>query len=153
MKKMNSKRVLRTVWALTLCLCLGVVGYFAFTALATDPPKGAAPESMSPKTCYAQWTVGPTASGWNNLGEVSGFLVNKKKACKALTVQACSSSTAVNFLKGAQAASTVCPGGVYVYFDTQVEGKINSRDGYCLVKPDCECKIWTGTTCTRWAYK
>jgi len=36
---MNSKSINRNVWALTLSLCLGVIGYSTFSAQAADAPK------------------------------------------------------------------------------------------------------------------
>lgn len=36
---MNSKGINRNVWALTLSLCLGVIGYSTFSAQAADRPQ------------------------------------------------------------------------------------------------------------------
>ena len=139
---MNSKSNNRTVWALTLILCLGVIGYFSFTAQATDPQK-TPPETMSPKACDAQWIIGTQSTGWLYLGQVGGTFVNKKAACKKLAEQACNRAEVVNLVKNNMPASQACPGGVNVYFDTRVEGKINSKDGYCRVNPGCVCSGWS----------
>ena len=137
------KQINRTVWALTLCLFLSVSGYFAFTAQATDLHKVATPEPMSPKDCHAQWIIGTQSTGWLYLGEVSGFLANKKQKCKLLALKSCNLPEVVNLVKNNVPAGQACPGGISVYFDTRVEGKTNSRDGSCTVSPGCACSGWS----------
>jgi hypothetical protein len=140
---MNSMSINRKVWAMTLILCLGLIGYSAFTAHATDPKTTVPVESMSPKDCHAQWTIGTNSTGWVYLGEVSGFFANKKQKCKELAQKSCNRPEVVNLVRNNVPASQACPGGIDVYFDTRVEGKTNSKDGFCRVNPGCACSQWS----------
>lgn len=141
---MNSKSNNRTVRALTLILCLGLIGYSPFSARATDPQKTEGPaETLSARACDCQWIVGTQSTGWIYLGEVSGLLANKKKLCKELAQKNCNRAEVVNLVKKSMPADKACPGGVDVYFDTRVEGKINSKDGSCRVSPGCVCSGWS----------
>lgn len=137
------RKLFPSIWALMLCLSLGVFGYFSFTTQASDPKEPASVEAMAPKDCHAQWTIGTQSTGWIYLGEVSGFLANKKQKCKEKAQASCNLAEVVNLVKNNMPASQVCPGGVNVYFDTRVENKTNSRDGYCRVNPGCKCSGWS----------
>jgi len=138
---MNSKSINRNVCALTLSLCglcLGGIGFAANPQLE----KGAGVETMSAKPCHAQWVIGTHSTGWIYLGDVSGFLANKKKKCKELAMANCGRPEPINLVKNYVPANQGCA-GIDVYFDTRVEGKINSKDGTCKVKPSCTCSAWT----------
>lgn len=156
--KRNSRNINRNFWALAVILCLGLIVFSPFTTQATDPGKtgpmdpGSAVNAalatitvpvFGPKDCHAEWKINNSTTGMIYLGEVSGFLVNKKQACKLKAQAACNRTEVVNLVKNNVPANQACPGGVDVYFDTKVEDKINSRDGYCKVSLPCHCSGWS----------
>lgn len=92
-----------------------------------------APAYAKRRNCEAQFLInGQVVKGWTDLGRVGGFLANKKKKCKERA-----KNYARNNIKYNQVGLTpqqVCDkygaaGGATIYFDTEVDGKRNSRDG------------------------
>jgi Mucin-2 protein WxxW repeating region len=103
-----------------------------------------AEELLSPKNCEVNYfldNAGTISTGWQSLGTVGGFLVNKKKQCKKKAIAACALAKQ-KLLVYAPVESgnfnSICSKGkLDVYFDTMVEGKINSKDGYCSTSVSC----------------
>ena len=95
-----------------------------------------------PRTCEVKYANGNQTTNWINLGQVGGTLVNKKKKCKELAKRQC--RRALPLVKRttpvkSPAFQSICAAGKKrVYFDTKVENKKNSRDGYCEVRVSCK---------------
>uniref|UniRef100_A0A0C1N1P0 Uncharacterized protein n=1 Tax=Tolypothrix bouteillei VB521301 TaxID=1479485 RepID=A0A0C1N1P0_9CYAN len=96
----------------------------------------ATPSYARERECLGKFTVNGETTNWISMGEVGGFLKNKKKKCKEKTEKYSERNLTLKDFESANSEEMkqrVCEleniGGVEVYFDTQVEGKINSRDG------------------------
>lgn len=105
-----------------------------------------------PKNCQANYILdnaGKITTGWIELGTVGGPLINKKLKCKALAMSRCAipkDTLLVYAPVGSPNFNAICgTGGINVYFDSKVDGKVNSKDGTCrmpvacLGKVDCKC--------------
>lgn len=94
----------------------------------------------SKSSCQAKFTANNTTTeNWVDLGEVGGFLSfqNKKKKCLEKGKDYVSQLKFSDFgLTGQQICDN--EGKVDVYIDTEVEGKVNSRDG--SVKSNLQAK-------------
>ena len=109
--------------------------------------------SASPKDCEANYILdnaGTITTGWIDLGTVGGPLKNKKKLCKQRAIDNCAKAKArlLDYAPvGSANMNSICDQGkLSVYFDSKVDGKINSKDGTCSVTIQCTrppCP-WTG---------
>jgi hypothetical protein len=100
----------------------------------------------APKNCRANYVLdnaGTITTGWIDLGTVGGTFVNKKKKCRTLASQNCAYAKAKlpeYAPVGSANFHAICKAGkVGVYFDTEVEGKKNTKDGTCSVPVACKC--------------
>lgn len=106
---------------------------FIISAIAIPFVVSNAPAYARPRNCYAQFQIdGNVVKGWTNLGEVGGLFKNKKKKCKE---KARNYARRIRYNKLSLSKQDVCDkyaakSGATIYYDTKVEGKINSRDGY-----------------------
>jgi hypothetical protein len=91
------------------------------------------PSYARPRECEAKFTVQGISTDWISLGEVGGFLANKKKQCLERAEGYARDTLNINDFKGADISQEVCrqesAGGIEVDVDTKVDGKQNSRDG------------------------
>lgn len=112
----------------------------------------AGPLQAAPKNCQANYTLdnaGKITTGWTDLGTVGGTLVNKKNQCRKLAKETCripKDKLLVYAPVGSPNFNAICStGGINVYFDSKVDGKVNSKDGSCrmpvacLSRVDCKC--------------
>lgn len=88
------------------------------------------PAYSSPKGCSASFTANNETTEFIELGDVGGFLANKKKKCleKAIAY----GSSKLRYEDFGYTGPDVCKyseNGIPVYVDTDVDGKRNSRDG------------------------
>ncbi|MFI5395988.1 MAG: hypothetical protein ACHQ9S_10685 [Candidatus Binatia bacterium] len=90
---MNSKSISRNVWALTLSLCLGVIGYSTFSAQAAEPPQAAVPPKRADgqqKGVEKQPATGEKAVGKASskpmAGELTGKVTGVDPTAKTFTV-------------------------------------------------------------------
>jgi len=89
------------------------------------------PAYSSPRGCSANFTANNKTFGFIELGDVGGFLANKKQKCleKAKAYGARNLRYQTFGFTGSQVCASLDQGGIQVYIDTDVEGKRNSRDG------------------------
>jgi hypothetical protein len=89
------------------------------------------PAYSSPKGCSASFTVGNVTTDFIDLGDVGGFLANKKKRCleKAIGYGRSNLRYETFGFTGQEVCNYSGGGSIAVYVDTDVEGKRNSRDG------------------------
>lgn len=94
------------------------------------------PSYARKRGCEAQFTVNGGSTGWVYIEDVGGFLKNKKKLClKAAENYAQNTLRVENFpgINVDQTKQTVCSqrgaGGIEVGISTDVDGKVNSRNG------------------------
>lgn len=120
-----------------ILICLGFLTHSSFA---------------KPRDCHVNYQLdnaGTISTGWIYLGKVKGILANKKKKCKKLAIKYCAKSKqkllAYAPVGSANMQSLCNKRRLTVYFDTKVEGKRNSKDGYCSTPIKCTrppCK-WT----------
>jgi len=103
------------------------------------------PAYSSPRGCSANFTVGNKTSGFIELGDVGGFLANKKQKCleKAKAYGLRNLRYQTFGLTGQQVCASSNQGGIQVYIDTDVEGKRNSRDGSINTIFQANCRACT----------
>lgn len=125
--KINFGKTIKINLALTAFL----LGSSLFVIAST-----ASPSYARERECFGKFTINRQTTGLIFLGEVGGFLRNKKKLCREKAKEYATNNLRPENFEGInfdEIKQTVCLeeklGGVEVSFDTQVEGKINSRDG------------------------
>jgi hypothetical protein len=85
------------------------------------------------RDCEAAYSYnGKVSNPWHDLGSVSGG--NKKKKCKEKAEARGDLALAIVKQSFATPPQASCGNSIDVYFDTQVEGKRNSKDGKVSVK-------------------
>lgn len=106
------------------------------------------PLQAAPKNCQVNYTLdnaGKITTGWIELGDVGGTLVNKKSKCKKLAQEKCSiprEALLAYAPVGSANFNAICStGGISVYFDSKVDGKVNSKDGSCRMPVACLSKV------------
>lgn len=117
---------------------------FAISTIATSFIFSNAPAYARARNCYAQFQVdGKVVKTWTNLGKVGGIFKNKKKKCKE---KARNYARNIAYNQIGLSKQNVCDqyaakSGAIIYYDTKVEGKINSRDGYIrsMLRVRCVC--------------
>ncbi len=89
------------------------------------------PAYSRPRGCSASFTVGNVTTNFIELGDVGGFLANKKQKCleKAKNYGSRNLRYETFGFTGQQVCNYSSGGGIAVYVDTIVDGKRNSRDG------------------------
>jgi hypothetical protein len=94
------------------------------------------------RQCNANFTFNNQSTGWIDVGDVGGFLVNKKQECldNAKAYGRNNLRYETFGLTGQQVCDLSSQGGITVYIDTYVDGKVNSRDGSFTTTFQATCR-------------
>jgi hypothetical protein len=116
-------------------------------------------EPASANDCEANYGIAGSSftntTGWLNLGNVGFGIFNNsmKNKCKAKAIANCSRQEVINLIHqyapvGSANFQSICASGsISIYYDTQVAGRKNSKDGTCNVAIRCTrppCPPYTG---------
>ncbi|HIE01268.1 MAG TPA: hypothetical protein EYP59_13430 [Thiotrichaceae bacterium] len=99
------------------------------------------------RKCKAKFEIDNETTGWIYLGTVGGFLVSKKKKCKAKAYSYARYNlhySSIGFT-GQEFCEEYGKNGVRVEVNTEIEGKSNSKDGEVssMLQAKCQCSGYT----------
>ncbi len=123
----NLRKTVKTSFALAVVL-LGSTGFLIANT--------STPSYARERECEAQFSVNGGSTQWLYLEKVGGFLKNKKKKCLEAATNYAQKTLRVEDIPGIDVEKTkqaVCnqkeQGGIEVDVNTDVDGKVNSRNG------------------------